>query len=131
MFLANSDIHITTSEEEARGLTVLEAFASGIPVRAPRSGGVVENIVKGWNGYLYTPQSADDFAHKLQNLIGNSILCRHMGECAQSSLDQYSWDNAVHTLVSLWQELICKPQTVLQPLHPLLSMVNSTADVRS
>ena len=41
ILLANSDIHITTSEKEARGLTILEAFASGIPVLAPRAGGVV------------------------------------------------------------------------------------------
>jgi len=129
--LANSDIHVTTSEKEARGLTVLEAFASGIPVLAPRAGGVVENIVDGWNGFLYTPQSVADFANKLQQLAANPGLRQHMGERAQSSLDQYSWDNPIYTLVSLWQELIRKRQPVPQAILPLKPLVNSTADAQS
>lgn len=127
--LANSDVHVTTSEKEARGLTVLEAFASGIPVIAPRAGGVVENIVEGWNGYLYTPQSANDFAHKLQQLIKNPTLRQHMGDRAQSSLDQYSWDKTVQTLVSLWHEAIRQHQpSVPPPIPSLVTMVNPASD---
>ncbi|HIK53044.1 MAG TPA: glycosyltransferase, partial [Oscillatoriales cyanobacterium M59_W2019_021] len=66
--LANSDIHVTTSEKETRGLTVLEAFGSGIPVLAPNSGGVVENIENGKNGFIYTPQDSEDFTQKLKQL---------------------------------------------------------------
>lgn len=128
--LANSDIHVTTSEKEARGLTVLEAFASGIPVLAPRAGGVVENIIDGWNGFLYTPQSIDDFASKLQELVTNPSLRQHMGERAQSSLDQYSWDNTIHTLVSLWQDAIRQRQPVPEPSPALVPMVNSAVDAQ-
>ncbi len=104
--LANSDIHITTSEKEARGLTILEAFASGIPVLAPRAGGVVENIEHGCNGYLYEPQSVHDFADKLQALIESPTLRRGMGDYAPSSVENYSWDRAFQTLVELWEEAI-------------------------
>lgn len=110
---------------------MLEAFAAGIPVLAPRAGGVVENIVDGWNGFLYTPQSVVEFADKLQQLVINSGLRQHMGEQAQSSLDQYSWDNTVYTLVSLWQELIRKRQPAPQVTLPLQPLVNSTADAQS
>ncbi|WP_299413846.1 glycosyltransferase [Acaryochloris sp. IP29b_bin.148] len=130
--LANSDIHVTASEKEARGLTVLEAFASGIPVIAPRAGGVVENIVEGWNGYLYTPQSTEDFAHKLQQLIENPRLRQHMGERAQASLDQYSWDNTIQTLVSLWQDAIYQRQPApLQPRRPLVTLAKPATDAQS
>ncbi|WP_299484717.1 glycosyltransferase [Acaryochloris sp. IP29b_bin.137] len=104
--LANSDIHITTSEKEARGLTILEAFASGIPVLAPRAGGVVENIEHGCNGYLYEPQSVHDFADRLQALIESPTLRRGMGDYAPSSVENYSWDRAFQTLVELWEEAI-------------------------
>lgn len=110
--LANSDIHITTSEKEARGLTILEAFASGIPVLAPRAGGVVENIEHGCNGYLYTPQSISDFADKLQALIESPTLRRGMGDYAPSSVDQYSWDRAFQTLVGLWEDAIDNRQSL-------------------
>jgi glycosyltransferase involved in cell wall biosynthesis len=127
--LANSDIHITTSEKEARGLTVLEAFASGIPVIAPRAGGVVENIVDGWNGYLYTPQSTDDFAKKLQRLVEDPILRQHMGKRASKTADQYSWDHAIETLVSLWEDILSKTTTVArQPRSTLMPRVIPTSE---
>lgn len=130
--LANSDIHITTSEKEARGLTVLEAFASGIPVIAPRSGGVVENIVDGWNGYLYTPQSTDDFAKKLQRLVEHPVLRRQMGQRASTNIDQYSWDHAIQTLVSLWEDAIRKASPVAgQPTSTLMPRAIQTPEAQS
>lgn len=122
--LANSDIHITTSEKEARGLTILEAFASGIPVLAPRAGGVVENIEHGCNGYLYEPQSVRDFADKLQALIDSPTLRRGMGDYAPSSVENYSWDRAFQTLVELWEEAIRNNSS--SPTAPTL--IGTTSD---
>lgn len=106
--LANSDIHVTTSEKETRGLTVLEAFASGIPVIAPQAGGVTENIRDGWNGFLFTPQNQEDFSHKLKLLIENSILRREMGSRGRQCVETYSWDNTVQNLVRIWEEQIAQ-----------------------
>ena len=124
VLLANSDIHITTSEKEARGLTILEAFASGIPVVAPRAGGVVENIEHGCNGYLYEPQSVHDFADKLQALIDSPPLRRGMGDYAPSSVENYSWDRAFQTLVGLWEEAISNNKS----LPAQRTLVGTTSD---
>ena len=110
--LANSDIHITASEKETRGLTVLEAFASGIPVIAPRAGGVTENIQEGWNGYLFTPQDQDDFLQKLKHLLTHPTVRQEMGRNGHDGVAQYTWDQTVQTLVEIWQDQIeqkCKP----------------------
>jgi glycosyltransferase involved in cell wall biosynthesis len=107
---ANSDVHVTTSEKEARGLTVLEAFASGIPVLAPRSGGVVENIKDGWNGYLYTPQDQHDFMNKLKHLVEDTSLRKTMGERGPETVSQYSWEITVNNLVQVWEEQIKRSQ---------------------
>ena len=106
--IANSDIHITTSEKETRGLTVLEAFAAGIPVLAPRAGGVVENIQDGNNGFLYTPQDAKDFTQKLKLLVENPKLRQEMGRSGRQGLEKYSWDNTVQNLVEIWEAQIAK-----------------------
>ncbi|MBE9045947.1 glycosyltransferase [Pleurocapsales cyanobacterium LEGE 10410] len=104
--LANCDLHVTSSEKETRGLTVLEAFAAGIPVIAPRSGGVMENIEDGSNGFLYTPGDRQDFASKLETLVENHSLRHEMGDRAGTSVTKYSWENAVKNLVNVWQEQI-------------------------
>lgn len=104
--LANSDLHITASEKETRGLTILEAFAAGIPVLAPQAGGVVENIQDGWNGFLFDPQARQDFSRKLQILVENPTLRQKMGHNGRKCIGDYSWKNTVGNLVKVWEEQI-------------------------
>ena len=105
--LANCNLHVTTSEKETRGLTIVEAFASGIPVLAPRAGGVIENIQQGVNGYLYEPGDEDDFIAKLKILVEDATLSHDMGIKGRESIkDKYSWDNTISNLVNIWQSQI-------------------------
>jgi Glycosyltransferase len=104
--LKNSNFHVTASEKETRGLTVLEAFAAGIPVVAPQSGGVTENIQDGRNGLLFTPGNKESFCEKLKLLIEDSNLRKRMGRNGREAITKYSWDNAVSNLVKVWQEQI-------------------------
>ncbi len=104
--LVNCDLHATTSEKETRGLTILEAFAAGIPVIAPNSGGVVENIEHGSNGYLYTPGDRQDFMTKLKTLIENDGLRQSMGDRALASVEEYGWSQVIENLVNIWLEAI-------------------------
>ncbi|MGF1539981.1 MAG: glycosyltransferase [Pleurocapsa sp.] len=102
--LINCDLHVTTSEKETRGLTILEALAAGIPVLAPQAGGVMENIDHGNNGFLYHPGDRHDFTAKLEILIKNPILRQQMGDRAIASVQEYSWENSIRNLVNIWQE---------------------------
>ena len=104
--LVNCDLHITTSEKETRGLTILEAFAAGIPVIAPNSGGVVENIEHDSNGFLYTPGDRQNFIDKLKILIENDSLRQSMGDRASTSVEEYGWSQVIENLVNIWQEQI-------------------------
>ncbi|MCM1984620.1 glycosyltransferase [Lyngbya confervoides] len=106
--LSNCDIHVTTSEKETRGLTILEAFAAAIPVLAPNRGGVTENIVHGWNGYLYRPGDMEDFCQKLSTLIIDEALRISMGQRGRESVTQYSWEKTIQNLVNFWQSMIAE-----------------------
>lgn len=102
--LANCDLHVTTSEKETRGLTILEAMAAGTPVLAPNSGGVIENIHHGSNGLLYNPGDRQDFCHQLKTLIEDESLRQTMGDRARLSVREHSWSPAIQNLVDIWQE---------------------------
>jgi glycosyltransferase involved in cell wall biosynthesis len=104
--LINCDLHITTSEKETKGLTILEAFAAGIPIIAPRAGGIIDTIQDGWNGFLYEPQNYDDFATKLKLLIEDANLRQVMGTKGREYVSKYSWDRAVKNLLKIWEEQI-------------------------
>ena len=104
--LANSDIHITASQRETRGLTVFEAWASGIPVLAVRAGGLIDSIDEGINGLMFTPGDHQDFTAKLQRLIEDVKLRQQLGLKGRADAQQHSWDKAVDRLLHVWDEQI-------------------------
>ena len=104
--LANSDIHITASEKETLGLTVLEAFAAGIPAIAPNAGGVTTHIQDGENGLLFEPQNIDSFGNALSALVGDVEKRQRMGANGQKAIAPYDWDEVVANLVNTWKTRI-------------------------
>ncbi|WP_448604517.1 glycosyltransferase [Thermoleptolyngbya sp.] len=106
--MANSDLHVTASKKETKGLTLFEAFAAGIPVVAPAAGGVLDSIQPGVNGLLYEPDNAADFIEKLQLLIEKPELRQRMGQQAQDWVQSYGWEQAVDRLVEIWASRLSK-----------------------
>ncbi len=56
---ASSDVHVSASEFETLGNTVLEAFACGIPVVVPRTQGFKDTVRDHQNGFLFEPGSSE------------------------------------------------------------------------
>jgi glycosyltransferase involved in cell wall biosynthesis len=106
--LLNSDIHVTTSQKETRGLTLLEAFAAGIPVLAPQAGGIVDTLQSGQTGLLFQPQNWTDFAMKLEQLVTQPDLRQQLGQRARANAANYDWDRALQRLLELWQIQIAR-----------------------
>lgn len=52
---ASSDLHVSASEFETLGNTVLEAFACSIPVVVPRTQGFCDTVTHAHNGFLFDP----------------------------------------------------------------------------
>ena len=104
--LINSDIFITNSEKETRGLTVIEAAAAGIPAIAPRAGGVIDTIEDRETGFLYQPQNEADFINKLELLIENKPLHDSMGAKAKQTAAQWSWQQTTNNLIDIWSQEI-------------------------
>lgn len=113
--MMNSDIHITASEKETLGLTVLEAFAAGIPAIAPRAGGVVTTIQDGHNGFLYEPGYVEEFIQTLITLLASPELRQTLGQNGREDVAPYTWDRAVETLFNIWQETIQRHPTQRHP----------------
>jgi glycosyltransferase involved in cell wall biosynthesis len=64
-FIASLDLVVSTSFVEGISLTAMEAIQLGVPVVAPRIGGMSELIKNGHNGYLY---DVDDF-NSLKSIV--------------------------------------------------------------
>lgn len=101
--LINSDVHVTASEKETLGLTVLEAFAAGIPVIAPNAGGVMTLIRDGENGLLFEPGSVVGFGRSLRQLVVNETMRQQMGQQGRQAVAPYDWSVVVGNLLNTWK----------------------------
>jgi glycosyltransferase involved in cell wall biosynthesis len=82
--LAAADLYVWPAINEAFGMALLEAQASGLPVVAGNTGGVVEVIASGVTGLLVPPGDADAFAAALRRLILDPEARAAMAVAAQA-----------------------------------------------
>ena len=67
--LASADLCVWPALNEAFGMALLEAQASGVPVVAGAAGGVSEIVVHGITGLLVPPSDAPAFARAVRSLL--------------------------------------------------------------
>jgi glycosyltransferase involved in cell wall biosynthesis len=77
------DICVLASREEAFGLVLLEAMASGLPLIATNAGGVPEIVQDGISGLLVPPGDVGALSNALKPLIQNVELRKKLGDNGQ------------------------------------------------
>jgi glycosyltransferase involved in cell wall biosynthesis len=80
--LARADLFVWPAINEAFGMALLEAQASGLPVVAGTSGGVGDIVVPGTTGLLAPPGDAGAFAAAVRRLILDPAAREAMGLAA-------------------------------------------------
>jgi glycosyltransferase involved in cell wall biosynthesis len=91
---------------ELLGLSVLEAMASGTPVVASRTGGLVEVVRDGETGFLVTPGDVSELQDRIQTLLGDRQLARRMGERGRAlALEEFTWDRTAQRCLAAYAEL--------------------------
>ncbi len=85
---------------EGFGLVLLEAFASGIPAIATRSGGPEEVVEPGRTGLLVPPGDAAALARAVQDMLGQPDRLRQMGQAARVRAEAMDWERNVDRLES-------------------------------
>lgn len=67
------------SLQEASGLVVSEAMACGKPVIGFKVGGILDQIVDGYNGFLVRPRNSIEIAEKILWLIDHPKKIKEYG----------------------------------------------------
>lgn len=103
-----SDLFILPSKQgEGFPLVVLEAFASGVPVIATKSGGHEEVIKNGINGYLVNVDKPAEILKRIDYLFENFSLLRKMSkECYELARKNFSWNTNINSLDLIYKEVI-------------------------
>ncbi len=94
-----ADIFVLPSRSgEGFGLVALEAMASGLPVIATSSGGVVDIVKDGVNGRLVPPNDVPALADALIQLVDNAPLRAELARGALDAACTSSWDESIDLL---------------------------------
>lgn len=96
---------------ESFGMVFTEANAMGKPVIGGRSGGTAEAVLEGETGFLVDPDSSDEVAERLCQLLLNENLRRGMGAKGLRRVeDEFNWESRGVNLRRITEEIVCREQ---------------------
>ena len=100
---ASADLFVFPSPTETLGNVVLEAMASGLTVVASRSGGPLDHVQDGENGYLFDPDSQSDLIDIVSSLVAGHGYTRWLGVRARQYACTQTWDDVFGHLMDDYQ----------------------------
>jgi glycosyltransferase involved in cell wall biosynthesis len=106
-YYAISDITVIPSLQEAFGLVVSEAMACGKPVIGSKVGGIPDQIVDGYNGFLVQPRNSKEIAEKILWLIDHSKKLKSMGMNGRKIVEEkFDINKRIDKIVQLYEKLV-------------------------
>jgi glycosyltransferase involved in cell wall biosynthesis len=102
--LAACDIFALASKYEGVPVAVIEAMAAGLPVVAPRVGGIPELVEDGVTGFV------GDVRTGLARLVADRELRKEMGARGERRAQLFNADRMVRAYAALFEEMAENPQ---------------------
>jgi glycosyltransferase involved in cell wall biosynthesis len=122
-FYAAADAYVGASIEDAYGLPVIEAMASGLPVIASINAGVSEVINDGLNGLLLQePTNVLELAGLIRRLVNDRSLRERLATNAVGTARQFTSDHNAAAMWDLFSKAIARKRT----LHKVRNKLGSS-----
>jgi glycosyltransferase involved in cell wall biosynthesis len=103
---------VPTPYDEPKGVFLLEALASGVPVVQPRRGAFPEIVEKTGGGLLVTPDDPEALADGLFKLWNDRALARSLGERGAKGVRlHYSIERSTDRLLDVYERMITTKDT--------------------
>jgi glycosyltransferase involved in cell wall biosynthesis len=103
---ASVDAFAYASETETMGNVVLEAMASGVPVVAPRAGGIPSLVTHGTTGLLFSPGDVREAATLIRQILSRGDRRQSIVAAARQSACACDWKHAAQQVRQCYDETI-------------------------
>jgi phosphatidylinositol alpha 1,6-mannosyltransferase len=111
------DVFVHTGLDETFCQSVQEALASGVPVVAPASGGPIDLVRHGRNGYLWNPAAPESLVGAVGDLVQSPVLRRRFGLAARASVLERPWSALAQELVGHYRSVMPAPAAARRSLR--------------
>lgn len=103
-YLAAADLFVTASVTEVHPLTIIEAMATGLPVAATTSPGIVDTVDSGKTGLLVSDPERG-LAAAIVGLALNPALRQQMSQAARQACHRFDINCTVEKTLELYSQL--------------------------
>ena len=86
-----ADIYLNTSRIDNQPVSILEAFACGLPVVSTAVGGIPHMVTHGEDALLAPDDDAAELARHMAALLSDNSLARRLAETGRARVARYSW----------------------------------------
>ncbi|RLP68345.1 glycosyltransferase [Mycetocola manganoxydans] len=97
---------LVPSHSETYGLVALEAAASGIPVVASASGGLVEAVADRVTGLLVDSRDPAAWTDAVRRLLEDPAFAARLGAAGRKHAEQLTWDRAATATAEVYAQLL-------------------------
>ena len=104
--IASMDVFVHTGADETFCQAIQEALASGVPVVAPASGGPMDLVRHGDNGWLFPAAAPELLRGAVSTLAADAELRRTMGGRARASVAHRSWEALGAELIEHYRSVL-------------------------
>lgn len=105
-YFASLDVFVHAGTDETFCQAVQEALASGVPVVAPASGGPLDLVQHGVNGYLWTETARGSLLRAVEELIHYPMKRERMASNARPSVEHRTWGSVMTELEGHYRSVI-------------------------
>lgn len=120
-YLRAADVFVFPTENEAFGISLVEAMACGLPVISTTTGGLVDVLHPEKNGLAVPVGGAAELGRALDRLLSDRALCERLGKSArETAVGSYSAERVVELWADLAERLLGldERQSVPMPAPP-------------
>jgi len=107
LFLQAMDVFVLTSRSEGLPVSLLEAWAAGLPVISSAVGGISKLVTNGKTGVLFPSGDLEALVIAIQSVLANPDFATNLGRCGRAVVvEQYSLERMAAEYEHLYRMLI-------------------------
>jgi len=108
-YYAANDVYVQSPNVDNMPTSILEAFASGLPVVSTEAGGVPAILTDGTHGLLAPCDDHHALADRINSLLEQPTLARTLVSNARATCDAYTWPSVREQWLSNYRAVLGVP----------------------